>query len=317
MSWAEASSSRRPDSVPADQGPATSARRRRLQNHWRRVAKALPRGGSLLEVGAGSCMVSKWMVGVRSDLRVVAADCGSYPLDAGELGTIRFLAQTWLETLPFGDGEFDAVVSQFAFEYADRARALRECSRVLGKQGVLSFVMHAAGGALHGGCALRVAGAQIILEDPPLPELLRKAGAIANLKSRSTMFDLSIRARLLDRRSRLEQLEAAAGIRLPGLHGYLDAVVVMIGRPDFAEWVETATERLNEDLFMGSDQLRAALSEADVDEISTLAADLGLRVAKVERREFYWLWSATRLQSRSSPHPRGVERIKKKRRAHA
>jgi SAM-dependent methyltransferase len=86
-------------------------------------------------------MVSKWMIGVRPDLRVEATDCGVYPIDLGELGTIRFHGQTWLEALPFADGVFGAVVSQFAFEYADRAQALRECGRVLGNQGLLSFVI--------------------------------------------------------------------------------------------------------------------------------------------------------------------------------
>jgi hypothetical protein len=163
---------------------------------------------------------------------------------------------------------------------------------VLGNQDLLSFVMHADTGALHAGCALRVAATKMVFEDPSLPDLLRKAGEISNLKSRSTMYELSIKARLSDRRARLEDLEGAAGVRLPGLRSYFDNAVMMLGRPNFARWIETANERLRADLFMAGDQLRAALSQADVDRISESAVGLGLIVTKVERHDFYWLWSA-------------------------
>ncbi len=245
------------------------------------------------------------MLGARPDLRVVATDCGVYPIDAHDLGSIKFHDRTRVEALPFDTGEFDAVVSQFAFEYADRSQALRECVRVLNENGVLSFVMHARGGTLHEGCALRVAAIEVMFETPSLPDLFRKAGALSSTRSRAKMFELSIKAPLGDRLARLEVLETAAGMRASGLRSYVDAAMMMIQRPDFAAWVQSANDTLSEDLFMSRDQLRAAMSEADVSLLSTTATELGLKVGKVERRDFCTLWTASKPGVRTRARPRG------------
>ena len=47
-----------------------------------------------------------------------------------------------MEALPFPDASFDAVLSQFGFEYAQRGPALDECLRVLRPGATLALVMH-------------------------------------------------------------------------------------------------------------------------------------------------------------------------------
>ena len=54
----------------------------------------------------------------------------------------RFLGGTPAERLPFGDGEFDTVVSQYGLEYARLDRALAEVERVLVPGGGLVWLAH-------------------------------------------------------------------------------------------------------------------------------------------------------------------------------
>ncbi|MCX7033662.1 MAG: class I SAM-dependent methyltransferase [Arenimonas sp.] len=61
---------------------------------------------------------------------------------------IRFHSGVRMESLPFPDGHFTLIVSQFGFEYAHREPALRECLRVLAPGGRMAFVMHHAGSVL-------------------------------------------------------------------------------------------------------------------------------------------------------------------------
>ncbi len=57
---------------------------------------------------------------------------------------IRFTGGVDMTALPFDDGSFDLVCSQFGFEYADRNRALTEIPRVLAPGGVVALVCHHA-----------------------------------------------------------------------------------------------------------------------------------------------------------------------------
>lgn len=61
---------------------------------------------------------------------------------------IRFHPNVSIESLPFADAAFDAVVSQFGFEYAHRETAVRECMRVMRRDATLAFVMHHADSVL-------------------------------------------------------------------------------------------------------------------------------------------------------------------------
>ena len=50
--------------------------------------------------------------------------------------------------MPFEDDNFDGVISQFGFEYADEGQAVSEVSRVLSPGGRLRLVIHALGGSV-------------------------------------------------------------------------------------------------------------------------------------------------------------------------
>jgi ubiquinone/menaquinone biosynthesis C-methylase UbiE len=64
------------------------------------------------------------------------------------LSDVEFKAQTPVESLPFADGEFDAVVSQYGIEYSQITQSVPEAMRVLAPHGKARFVVHAAEGLM-------------------------------------------------------------------------------------------------------------------------------------------------------------------------
>jgi SAM-dependent methyltransferase len=73
---------------------------------------------------------------------------GPDPAPGNHSTQVQFQGGVWLEDLPFKDGEFNGVVSQYGFEYADEPQAVNEVSRVLAPGGRLRLVIHARNGAV-------------------------------------------------------------------------------------------------------------------------------------------------------------------------
>lgn len=120
-------------------GPAFAA-------FWRRSLDSPKRAGPLLEVGAGTGAVARWLSQQPSAPWIVASDL-SQPR-AADVAPLCFVAGARLEQLPFRDAAFGAVISQFAIEYAERSAAVVEVARVLAPGGRLALVLHRADGLL-------------------------------------------------------------------------------------------------------------------------------------------------------------------------
>ena len=292
MSWTTPSAVPRPDSIPLGHDPAVDGHHAAAKRFWRDLAASLPKRARVLEVGAGSCLVSRWMAAARPDLEMVASDAGDYPVDAAALGGIAFHPGAPIEALPFEDESFNAVVAQFAFEYTRRDEALAECVRVLRPGGGLAFMMHRAGGPLNDACAFRVAAAAMIVGSPSIPDLLRRAAALPTPAARAAMAKLSLGPALAGRLARLSEIEMAAGIQAPGLKSYLTHAADLLTSPTFATWVAAANAIFAEDAFIAGDQLRAACTDTDIEALSREAGALGLVAATAERRDISWAWRA-------------------------
>lgn len=110
------------------------------------LAAGLPQGSRVLDVGCGhgellADLTGRGMKtsGVEIDKRLVAECC--------EKGlSVR---HGMAETLPFADGEFDAIVSSVVLPYTDQRKALREFTRVLRPGGVMNLTCHGLGYGLH------------------------------------------------------------------------------------------------------------------------------------------------------------------------
>jgi len=117
-----------------------------LVRHWRGFAAALPRAARVLDLGCGAGAVGRMLLAARDDLRVTGVDAATVP--RSRLPQMELLSETDMESLPFEDGSFDAVVSQFGYEYSHTGDAAREVTRVLAPGAALSFLVHHSDSAI-------------------------------------------------------------------------------------------------------------------------------------------------------------------------
>ncbi len=117
-----------------------------LQEIWRQFFASLPRNARLLDLGTGGGAVLTEAQAVRPDLQLSGVD---YAAVLPELGTaITLYPETGIEKLPFADGSFEAITSQFAIEYTDITAATQEVARVLTCEGTFLFICHHADGVI-------------------------------------------------------------------------------------------------------------------------------------------------------------------------
>lgn len=65
---------------------------------------------------------------------------------------IKFLPNTPAEKLPFHDDQFSLITSQFGFEYSNRAKSIKEISRVLSMGGEFIAICHHVESRIHENC---------------------------------------------------------------------------------------------------------------------------------------------------------------------
>ncbi len=130
-------------STNADAGcltQAPAALRDCLQAIWRELAVSLAAGASVLDIAAGGGAVFSTMAAVREDLVFTGIDSAKVGPAAVAIG-VRGGVQA--DALPFEDGCFDAITSQFGIEYCAPA-AIAEAVRVGARGACLSFICHHA-----------------------------------------------------------------------------------------------------------------------------------------------------------------------------
>lgn len=113
-----------------------------LTAHWRTLAGSLPPCARVLDLGCGAGAVARLLLSARVDLEVTGVDYARIPFAIHS--SFELLSDTPMESLPFGEPCFGAVVSQFGFEYSSRADTVRELGQVLERGATLSFLVHHA-----------------------------------------------------------------------------------------------------------------------------------------------------------------------------
>ena len=110
------------------------------------------------------------------------------------LGTIRFIGRTNASKLPFADGEFGAVVSQYGIEYAPRPQAWQEAARVTAPGGQLRMVVHAADGNIAAETRAALEDADFLLDDAQLTERARQCVQAVHLVETMRTTSAAVRA---------------------------------------------------------------------------------------------------------------------------
>jgi SAM-dependent methyltransferase len=113
---------------------------------WRTFALALPNRAHVLDLGTGDGVVLRKMQQARGDLRLTGVDSAPSLPPAPRGLTLR--PAVAMEALPFGPARFDAVSSQFGYEYSDTSVSAGEVVRVLRPGGRLLFVVHRRDGPI-------------------------------------------------------------------------------------------------------------------------------------------------------------------------
>jgi SAM-dependent methyltransferase len=93
---------------------------------------------------------------------------------AEALAAIAFHGCTDAAALPFGDGGFGAVISQYGVEYSNLERALPEAVRMLAPGGRVRLVVHAADGAVAADARKVIAEADLLLGEIDLTGCARR-----------------------------------------------------------------------------------------------------------------------------------------------
>ncbi|MDE0001345.1 MAG: class I SAM-dependent methyltransferase, partial [Rhodospirillaceae bacterium] len=155
-----------------------------IETHWRGVFAQLPAGNRVLDIATGNGVLLVW--GARAaraaghELTLTGIDLADIdparflPEHRADLASVRFIGKTAAESLPFADGSFDVVVSQYGLEYADLEPTLSEAARVLAPGGRLHWLAH-------GGGSIVVAQARAKLVDIAL--LLGSKGPFAAMRA--------------------------------------------------------------------------------------------------------------------------------------
>lgn len=111
-----------------------------LASTWRSLALTLAPGASVLDVAAGDGAVIRAMRAVRPDLKLMGIDSAVVGPAAAAIG-VR--GGVHADALPFEDGRFDAVLSQFGIEYCPAA-AIAEAVRVAAPGATILLICHHA-----------------------------------------------------------------------------------------------------------------------------------------------------------------------------
>ncbi len=114
-----------------------------MQTHWSQFAAALPPGARLLDLGCGAGAASGAVVAARPDVHVTGIDFATVPPSRDS--RITLISDMPMEQLAFDDAGFDAVVSQFGYEYGRTHKTARQLARVLAPAARFSFIVHHAG----------------------------------------------------------------------------------------------------------------------------------------------------------------------------
>ena len=268
---------------------------------WQERFAALADGSRILDIATGNGAVPLLALdeAERSGRRfaVDATDLAAIePLQRVEdpalrarLERVRFHPRTPAEQLPFDDGAFDLVASQFGIEYSDPERSLPEAARVLAPGGAAAFVVHHEDSVFLAAVDDELAQLGYVLDEVGLygaaRTLLRtmaegrgRTSASPKVKKKRAAVDAAL--------ARIDAADAdAADARmLQGPARYVREILGALERrpaKELLRWLEEARARVEANRRRVRDMRAAACSGADMEAFAGALADAGLADVEV------------------------------------
>ena len=155
-----------------------------FEAEWTRFFETLPKEAKILDLctgnGAISRMAAKYSARSEKSFEITGVDRARINPDKfveGEKNyqSVTYLGEVSVEDLPFEDTSFDAVISQYGFEYADQARATKETARVLKPGGAGKLICHASEGTPAAQGRVEVKNISLVVDGLTLFTLAKKA----------------------------------------------------------------------------------------------------------------------------------------------
>ena len=113
---------------------------------WHSLAEEFHEGAKVLDLATGDGRVMEWLLEKAPQIEPVGVDLAP-ELPSPPAGT-SVRPGIAMESLPFDSDSFDAVVSQFGYEYGDVPKVSAEVARVLQPGGILAILTHRIDGPI-------------------------------------------------------------------------------------------------------------------------------------------------------------------------
>ncbi len=290
--WTSAGSVR-PACLPNARNGVEAAQRR----IWSEFSTALKRRAKVLDIGTGDGAVLKALA-VRRDLELTGVD--NAPVLPKPTKGIRLKAGVAAEDLPFPGHSFDAVVSQFGFEYAEIAPAAAEAGRILREGGMLRMIVHHRDGPIVAHNRARRDALLWLIEER---DLLGRARTLALARRISPLptpaaFRTAIREAQLRHGpgSGADELAEAVWRTLETGRGQQAGEVVAT--------LDTLAGRAGAEILRIDSLLRAARDEQEIGDVSRALGQAGVAIAAPRplfeegvARPFAWLLDGRKIQN--------------------
>ena len=116
------------------------------QAAWKGFIEQVSGTPRVLDLATGDGRVLAWLMQMRPGIEATGTDLAPQlpPPPPGA----KVMAGVAMEELPFEDASFDAITSQFGFEYGDTSRSAMEVARVLAKDGRVGLMVHRGDGPI-------------------------------------------------------------------------------------------------------------------------------------------------------------------------
>lgn len=273
---------------------------------WDSIFSELPDGSRILDVATGNGAlpllaldtadhVGRSFTVHGADIAAIApTEQVSDPAVRERLAAIDFHPRTPAESLPFDDGAFDLVTSQFGLEYSDLDQSTSELVRVLRPGGRLALVVHHQDSAAVTAARAEMAQLDFVLDDNRLflkaRNLLRaRAENKAGKPSRNAKEPPKVarkRKTLDDAINRIERAgrEQANNRMLLGPLNYVREVFAVAernGAREALDWLDEARQRVEASRERLRAMQAAARSESDMASLSEILTAAGTEPPKI------------------------------------
>ncbi len=281
-------------SAGVDADPAIS---QSLDQQWGMLARVMPEGSRILDLACGNGAVGLAMARANKDggpsLNITGIDSAAIdpprfvPDHAELLRTIEFKPMVKMESLPFPDDSFDVVVSQYGLEYGSPREALAEAARILRSHGLLTLLCMPARSATVHAANKGLKQCKHLLRDAPLFDIainttqqLHQAMAAGFDDGGPIQAPFNMEVERIVRKFGNDECDVVFAIVLGLQKVFIDRKNATLEEQIAA--IQLLRTRLAEYAARAQALTRAALSDADLEDVKRVIGSVGFKLTEVK-----------------------------------